>query len=134
MPFLRLGQTRTSLLDCDQLVHWMITPEHGLSLTLGSPAAQTVLFIIWTEKNNWLHNGSSSPPLILFKKLDRLLGISSCLVSYPIAGVKVFSSSGLPMHNPANSLPNFVPSWASISSGVVAANDRDKPPKRVELT
>ncbi|CAN7098212.1 unnamed protein product, partial [Brassica rapa subsp. narinosa] len=67
----RLGQTGFTLNSWQDLMQWLLSPPHGLSRTLNRLAVQALISILWRERNGRIHNGTTQPPSVLFKSLDR---------------------------------------------------------------
>ncbi|KAF8086372.1 hypothetical protein N665_0628s0022 [Sinapis alba] len=44
---------------------------YGLKLTILKLATQSVVFHLWKQRNNLLHNQSSIPPAIIFHSIDK---------------------------------------------------------------
>ncbi|CAN6862490.1 unnamed protein product [Brassica oleracea] len=51
----------------------MLTVTPGLSATLKKLTAQLVVFHLWRERNNRLHQGSHDSTSTLFSKVDRAI-------------------------------------------------------------
>ncbi|KAL0734651.1 hypothetical protein Bca4012_010861 [Brassica carinata] len=51
----------------------MLTPLMGLSSTLKRLTAQAVVYLLWKERNNRLHQHSSESVTQLFRQLDRMI-------------------------------------------------------------
>ncbi|ESQ33459.1 hypothetical protein EUTSA_v10009584mg [Eutrema salsugineum] len=54
------------------LMRWLSTPVAPSSLMLRRLTTQTLIFLIWRERNNRLHNSVSTPHPVIFKQIDRL--------------------------------------------------------------
>ncbi|CAN6985967.1 unnamed protein product [Brassica oleracea var. botrytis] len=51
----------------------MLTDTPGLSETLKKLLVQAVVFFLWGERNNRLHNGSPASTSVLFSKINKTL-------------------------------------------------------------
>lgn len=69
----RLGQQALCLDTWPSLITWMLTATPGLSATLKKLTAQLVVFHLWRERNNRLHQGPHDSTYTLFSKVDRAI-------------------------------------------------------------
>ncbi|KAG2270408.1 hypothetical protein Bca52824_064963 [Brassica carinata] len=69
----RLGQQALCLETWPSLINWMLTVTPGLSATLKKLTAQLVVFHLWRERNNRLHQGPHDSTSTLFSKVDRAI-------------------------------------------------------------
>ncbi|KAL1203502.1 hypothetical protein V5N11_009863 [Cardamine amara subsp. amara] len=68
----RLGFPPLIFNDWNTLITWLLT-RSGSSRTLNRIAAQATVYNIWKERNNRVHNSASSPPLTIFRHIDRTI-------------------------------------------------------------
>lgn len=66
----RLGRNN-NFRDWSEMIAWISTGFGPFSLTLKCLVVQTVVYHIWKERNNRLHNSVATPQDTLFKMIDR---------------------------------------------------------------
>ncbi|KAL1190925.1 hypothetical protein V5N11_020899 [Cardamine amara subsp. amara] len=57
--------------DCSTLITWLLSRIPLVSSTLTKIAAQAIIYLLWRERNNRLHNSVTSSSATVFAQIDR---------------------------------------------------------------
>lgn len=71
--FLRIGNPRTQFQTWLDLLHWLHEPGPKAIKLLRLLASQAVVYSIWRQRNNVLHNQTAIPSTVIFKEIDRTI-------------------------------------------------------------
>lgn len=71
LAFTRLRQPNRQIISWAELLSWMRISSTEAPSLLRKAAAQAVIYHIWKQRNNVLHNSQIIPPQIIFKTVDR---------------------------------------------------------------
>ncbi|XP_013658202.2 uncharacterized protein LOC106362925 [Brassica napus] len=69
----RLGYRQTLFHTWTAFISWLDIKDNICSSILRKLVSHATIYKIWQERNNRLHNNSTTPPLVLFKSIDRLI-------------------------------------------------------------
>ena len=71
--FIRLGRPRNQFITWQHLLSWLRDQVSGPRRLLRLLCSQAVIYSIWKQRNNVLHNQISIPVLIIFKEINRTI-------------------------------------------------------------
>ncbi|KAL0884326.1 hypothetical protein Bca101_008307 [Brassica carinata] len=71
--FTRCGPPLRSFADWSELLSWIRYPHSRRKLLLRKLASQAVVFHLWKQRNNLIHNNVSLPPTSVFREIDRVM-------------------------------------------------------------
>ncbi|XP_056843211.1 uncharacterized protein LOC130495738 [Raphanus sativus] len=69
--FSRCSPPPAMFTEWSELLSWIRSPASSKSSLLRKLVAQTVIYHIWRQRNNLIHNQKSIPPPIVFQGIDR---------------------------------------------------------------
>lgn len=69
--FERLDRSRLSLLSWAELLSWIRGPQASPTVTLRRISVQTIIFHLWKQHNNVIHNQISLSTAEIFRFVDR---------------------------------------------------------------
>ncbi|XP_018435870.1 uncharacterized protein LOC108808185 [Raphanus sativus] len=69
--FRRCSHPQQRITDWAELLSWIQATQSPRNLLLRKLVSQAVVFHVWKQRNNLLHNGIPLPPAHVFKALDR---------------------------------------------------------------
>lgn len=73
LVFTRCNPPHQRIANWTELLSWIRTTHSRRMLLLKKLAVQAVVFHLWKQRNNLIHNNVSVPPSIVFKAIDREL-------------------------------------------------------------
>lgn len=71
--FNRLGTPSTPFFQWSDLIGWLMEAQLKAQRLLRLLASQAVVYCIWKQRNNLLHNNITMVPLAVFKEINRLI-------------------------------------------------------------
>lgn len=71
MALHRLGLPTCTFVDWSTVISWLLSKSPHVSSILKRITAQAVVYLLWRERNNRLHNSTSSTVSMVFAQIDR---------------------------------------------------------------
>lgn len=71
--FIRVGSPPTLLFQWSDLINWLQEPQSRETKVLRLLASQAVVYCIWKQRNNLLHNNTTTPAFTVFKEINRTI-------------------------------------------------------------
>lgn len=71
--FSRIGRPRGQFIDWQHLLSWLKQSVSRSTRLLRMLSAQAVVYSVWKQRNNVLHNQVSIPPQVIFKEVNRTI-------------------------------------------------------------
>ncbi|XP_033129481.1 uncharacterized protein LOC117126159 [Brassica rapa] len=79
LVFSRCSSSQRRIADWDELLSWIRAAQSRTNLLLRKLASQAVVFHLWKQRNNLIHNNASMPAASVFRDIDKVMFLSKVL-------------------------------------------------------
>ncbi|XP_013594979.1 PREDICTED: uncharacterized protein LOC106303190 [Brassica oleracea var. oleracea] len=73
LVFSRCSSSHRRIADWDEFLSWIRAAQSRTNLLLWKLASQAVVFHLWKQRNNLIHNNASMPAANVFRDIDRVM-------------------------------------------------------------